>query len=95
MTQRTSAPPQPLCIGDTWVFTDGSPWPSNDPVRIVDVRDGWVRYEYVSGEPMRRHSKVEVFISMHRPCVSTHDDAEPCRVCGRKHCGGHAQERRA
>lgn len=42
---KRKRPPLP---GELWEFKkgDGSPWPSKDyePVKILDVRDGWVRY---------------------------------------------------
>ena len=35
-------------IGETWVLTlDTNPWEEAFLVRIVDLRDGWVRYRFV------------------------------------------------
>lgn len=30
--------------GERWYFKDKSPWPTKDGVRILDCKDGWVRY---------------------------------------------------
>ena len=33
--------------GEEWVLKNDSPWPEPDqkPVKILDVKDGWVRYD--------------------------------------------------
>lgn len=33
-------------VGEVWYLRDGSPWVKmNCPAKILDVRDGWVRYK--------------------------------------------------
>lgn len=50
---------QPIALepGQRWQHNDGSPWPiSRYFVKILDVKEGWVRYfvnEYAPDERMR------------------------------------------
>ena len=54
--------PQP---GETWCFDDGSPWPTSIRVKVIDARDGWVRYSmgvYFCDERKKTHQ----FMSLYR-----------------------------
>ena len=46
---KTSNRVGPIVIGDIWVMKNDSPWPNPDAprVKILDVKDGWVRYARV------------------------------------------------
>lgn len=52
-------------IGDEFVFFDGSPWPPKIRVRVIDVRDGWVRYTNTATQTDDR-MKTDAFLSMYR-----------------------------
>ena len=57
-----------IAAGETWEFVDlpGDPW-GNKPfrVRILDVRDGWVRYSMGRVFPDERRT-IKSFVSMYR-----------------------------
>lgn len=40
-------------IGEIWVMYPAGPWRKNLYVKILDIKEGWVKYEYcnVDGEP--------------------------------------------
>lgn len=40
-----NASPRVPAIGETWALRDRGPWPSKCTVLILDVMDGWVRYQ--------------------------------------------------
>jgi hypothetical protein len=63
--RRRKQTPKP---GERWAFVDKQgPWPSKDysPVVIVDVREGWVRYDMTMFKDQRM--KVDLFTRMYRP----------------------------
>lgn len=40
--------------GQQWAHPKGGPWPGHEtPVTIVDVRDGWVRYDHPAAADQR------------------------------------------
>lgn len=59
-------PPQ---VGEEWFLkaNDGSPWPLKKykPVKILDVKDGWVRYAFQYGFPSFGDERLKVYIFMH------------------------------
>ena len=64
--RRCRQTPKP---GDSWAFMDKQkgPWPSKEytPVVILDVRDGWVRYDMIMVKDQRM--KLDLFARMYRP----------------------------
>ena len=40
-------------VGDIWVYRQANPFDDDDRYRVVDVRQGWVKYEDV--KPTRGH----------------------------------------
>lgn len=53
-------------IDELWQTYDGSPWPTTRaPVRIVDVRDGWVRFSPTDW-PADMRSLVSTFVRCHQ-----------------------------
>jgi hypothetical protein len=62
---RCKQTPRP---GERWAFVDKQgPWPSKDysPVVILDVREGWVRYDMSMFKDQRM--KLDLFARMYRP----------------------------
>ena len=55
-------------IGDRWIFSPkGDPWGPGDfiPVKILDVRDGWVRYD-MNGIFRDERMEIKEFMSMYK-----------------------------
>jgi hypothetical protein len=54
-------------VGELWVLSDGSPWQTKyPPVTILDVKDGWVRYDM---NKIFRDERMlmKIFISCYEP----------------------------
>ncbi len=59
-------------IGETWFLDKGGPWPKGEfgRVKILDVREGWVRYAYPSiytDERMKLRSFTDIFVKCEEP----------------------------
>lgn len=72
---KQSAPAEvlePIIPGQRWQFTprDESPWPSRPGVVVIilDVHDGWVRYDMGSVFPDNRQPE-RLFREMYRPAL--------------------------
>lgn len=53
---------------EQWCMRDKSPWPKkNNPVRIIDVREGWVRY-YMNEVFHDERRELDEFLRMYGPC---------------------------
>lgn len=62
-TKQEEIIPKP---GERWNLSDKSPWPLNYPgVKILDVKDGWVRYYMGRIFPDER-MKLEMFLSVYK-----------------------------
>jgi hypothetical protein len=59
-----------IAIGSQWVLkrTDGDPFPPIYiwPVKILDVKDGWVRFYFGPFSPDNR-CKVQTFLDVYEP----------------------------
>lgn len=68
LDRRCKHTPRP---GERWAFMDkqDGPWPSKEyaPVVILEVRDGWVRYEMSGFKDQRM--KLDLFERMYRPAA--------------------------
>ena len=65
LRRRCKRTPKP---GERWAFMDKQgPWPSKEftPVVILDVRDGWVRYDMSIFKDQRM--ELDLFARMYRP----------------------------
>ena len=61
-------------IGEEWLLSikDKSPWDTTNkypPVTILDVKDGWVRYSFVTIFTDQR-MEIESFLGMYKPYLS-------------------------
>src|SRR3990167_3396264 len=76
--QRAKRMPQ---IGELWVIPsdDGSPWPKpgTGPVKITDIKKGWVRYD-ICGYGYDDRLKLDSFVRMYRP-VDEYPEQAPAR----------------
>jgi hypothetical protein len=53
-----------ISAGQQWRLQDASPWPNpHTPVTVVDVRDGWVRYDMTHAKDQRR--KLDDFLNLY------------------------------
>ena len=50
--------------GELWTFKDDSPWPNKFTVRILEVKEGWVRY-WMSQDMDDNRLKLSTFISLY------------------------------
>lgn len=58
-----------IAAGELWQFVPRpDPWGSKNypPVRIIDVRDGWVRYDMGGAVFRDERHPVEAFVGMYR-----------------------------
>lgn len=58
--------------GETWSYTprDESPWPTSDKpllVKVIDQKEGWVRYDIGQGTFQDRRMKASIFITIFEP----------------------------
>lgn len=73
--KRKSQHPQ-IAIGSLWVLHNyRDPFPTRDrpPVRVLDVKDGWVRYYIGEAFPDERMS-VELFLGIFRQAQASDTD---------------------
>jgi hypothetical protein len=55
-------------IDSLWQDFDGSPWPARyPPVRVLDVRDGWVRFAATNIKDSDLRLSIATFVGAYRP----------------------------
>ena len=69
--EPVKAPVKAPIAGEEWWLKNDSPWPKKDqkPVKILDVKDGWVRYDMLS---VFRDERMELGSFLH--CYRFHVD---------------------
>ena len=68
ISRRKTVEEQPeIAVGSLWTLNTGDPFPSKyEPSRVLDVKDGWVRYYLGSVFPDERRT-VESFLQIYKP----------------------------
>lgn len=54
---------------EIWAIKDESPWPTDKRIKILDVKDGWVRYSHgviFSDERLRLSSFLKIFCKVEK-----------------------------
>lgn len=61
LDERICATIQP---DEIWVMSSGDPWPTKHEVRILDVKQGWVRYAF-SGSSVYQDLRMKAHTFVH------------------------------
>lgn len=76
---RERMPQEPVLVepkaGEKWRLpTESNPWPSPEyrPVKILEVKDGWVKYRINEIFPDERR-RMDDFLKLYRPVPQTPD----------------------